>query len=1075
MSTSTGTTIETTIADFYTTILARTGSAAEIQSWASVVESGAVTLDQVENAFIVSPEAQQSVVPIVEIYQAELGRAPDAAGLAAWVGAEGTMSLAQIAAAIANSTESQALYGVSTDVNTAFLTALYQTVLGRAPDTAGLDAWLNSGETRAQIEYAFATSAEAVARAAPAADAFLASVSQGGAYGGSLYAAVPGGTFTLTTGQDNIAPTGNSNTINGTANGSTSQPATFNAGDTITGAAGSTGNVLNLADIHTNGTWSTATNLAGVTVSDIQTLNLNSAEGVTANTASSIEGFTGLTALNVNDAGHTSVTAAGSTDVSVTNSRGAVTVIGANNVTISSAGGAIVGGGTTATDPAGSVTITDASFIGVRIDGGTTINVTETDGSAITIGDAVAPMDTVTVTDSSDPTTSSTTLGPIDVTGGTVVNVTENELGQVGSKITGGDVNVFGTTSTTSVSVTQTAAANQSQTVTGVSDGQVFIHDVNGNGPTEAGTITSVSLSNYSSGATIVDNALADLTLAGTGGGVAIVDNLPTATTLNLSVNSLTDTAGIIDANNEITTLNVTTDGTSASTLGLFEDSGLTTLNISGTQAFNLGVSPSTLTAINVSGGASLSNGLGFGYALGADTAFTSTSTGTDVVSISGPATKTVTGNSSAEEEIVWNGTSAPAAATGYLGKVTGFSVLGIGSAVANETFDMSKLTGFTGFDVEGNLNPGIITLTNVTAGSPLAIDGEFDGTLVYQTADTAGATDSLAVTLGAAANQTGFAVGSLILEDSQLDGIGSLTVTSNASGASEFNTITTLHDGSLSTLNVAGTAGLFIANSFATNATSLTINGTSTGTEPVTLSGVNDKNLATLNLSGTDAIALGSIVDGTAGVTVNGTADDANVSFDLGGATASGKIDSITLGNGNNSVSDTAALAGATVKIAVGTGSNTITLGDATNTVTFKAHSTTTADSVSVSGAVGATIVPSATITGLNVAGADTITFLSDLNATGPITTYTASQINSFGATPPATLADAVAGVLAGGNLAQHGIGEFQFQNNTYFVDQANATGSAFTAGDTVVKLAGLDTFTTATNANNGVLHLVG
>ena len=51
------------------------------------------------------------------------------------------------------------------------------------------------------------------------------------------------------------------------------------------------------------------TNIAGVTVSGIQTLNINSTESVIANTASSIEGFTGLTALNVNDAGGSTVTA----------------------------------------------------------------------------------------------------------------------------------------------------------------------------------------------------------------------------------------------------------------------------------------------------------------------------------------------------------------------------------------------------------------------------------------------------------------------------------------------------------------------------------------------------------------------------------------------------------------------------------------------------------------------------------------------------------------------------------------------------------------------------------------------
>jgi hypothetical protein len=61
------------------------------------------------------------------------------------------------------------------------------------------------------------------------------------------------------------------------------------------------------------------------------------------------------------------------------------------------------------------------------------------------------------------------------------------------------------------------------------------------------------------------------------------------------------------------------------------------------------------------------------------------------------------------------------------------------------------------------------------------------------------------------------------------------------------------------------------------------------------------------------------------------------------------------------------------------------------------------------------------------------------------------------------------------GGNLAQHAIAEFQFQNHTYFVEQAGATGSAFAAGDTVVDLVGLHPLTTATAAAAGVLHLQG
>lgn len=88
MSTSTRTPIETTTNDFYTTILACTGSAAGIQNWASVIENGALKLDQVEGAFIASPEARQVVVRIVELGPGTGRRLG---------GSRGTLSLVQIA------------------------------------------------------------------------------------------------------------------------------------------------------------------------------------------------------------------------------------------------------------------------------------------------------------------------------------------------------------------------------------------------------------------------------------------------------------------------------------------------------------------------------------------------------------------------------------------------------------------------------------------------------------------------------------------------------------------------------------------------------------------------------------------------------------------------------------------------------------------------------------------------------------------------------------------------------------------------------------------------------------------
>ena len=168
----------------------------------------------------------------------------------------------------------------------------------------------------------------------------------------------PGQTFTLTTGVDapgigvfaaptaGLGPiTGNNNLVVGTYNGT---GATYNPGDQIIGPVTGTGNALTLYDLVVTATPSNPTNIAGITVSNIQTLNIVSGEAVTANTASSVEGFSGLTALNVsssdNGAAVDTITAGATTAIQVTDVTTAgviadLTVTGGSTITISEANG----------------------------------------------------------------------------------------------------------------------------------------------------------------------------------------------------------------------------------------------------------------------------------------------------------------------------------------------------------------------------------------------------------------------------------------------------------------------------------------------------------------------------------------------------------------------------------------------------------------------------------------------------------------------------------------------------------------------------------------------------------------
>ncbi|WP_288381775.1 DUF4214 domain-containing protein, partial [uncultured Massilia sp.] len=103
---------------------------------------------------------------MARLYEAVLGREADAAGLAAWTGAaEKGMALRDVAHAMLASAEA-ALQPAAGDAD--FVAALYVRTLDRAADSTGLAYWtglLGSGRlSRADVALAFADSAEKLAR-----------------------------------------------------------------------------------------------------------------------------------------------------------------------------------------------------------------------------------------------------------------------------------------------------------------------------------------------------------------------------------------------------------------------------------------------------------------------------------------------------------------------------------------------------------------------------------------------------------------------------------------------------------------------------------------------------------------------------------------------------------------------------------------------------------------------------------------------------------------------------------------------------------------------------------------------
>jgi hypothetical protein len=151
---------------WYQAIQYRTPPAAELATFNAQLQSGIITTAQAIAQIEASPYTQTYVDPIIREYQAAFGRVPDQAGAAYWVGqfATNPNALAQLSVIFANSAEFNSLYGASatTPANPTLVAALYQNVLGRPADTAGLTYWSNQPLTASQLLQAFAQSNEYV-------------------------------------------------------------------------------------------------------------------------------------------------------------------------------------------------------------------------------------------------------------------------------------------------------------------------------------------------------------------------------------------------------------------------------------------------------------------------------------------------------------------------------------------------------------------------------------------------------------------------------------------------------------------------------------------------------------------------------------------------------------------------------------------------------------------------------------------------------------------------------------------------------------------------------------------------
>jgi hypothetical protein len=128
---------------------------------ASSDEAKAVN-DFTVSAFVTDVVQADHLGEVVRLYDAALDRDPDLPGAEGWLDQlDAGASLEAVAAAFIGSSEFEAKFG--TLDNTAFVTQIFNNALDRAPDAGGLAAWvgaLNGGASRASVLVGIAESAE---------------------------------------------------------------------------------------------------------------------------------------------------------------------------------------------------------------------------------------------------------------------------------------------------------------------------------------------------------------------------------------------------------------------------------------------------------------------------------------------------------------------------------------------------------------------------------------------------------------------------------------------------------------------------------------------------------------------------------------------------------------------------------------------------------------------------------------------------------------------------------------------------------------------------------------------------
>jgi phospholipase/lecithinase/hemolysin len=159
------------VARLYGAALGRAPDVSGLEYWTAQIDDSQVPLATVANDFAASPQFIQdygtlsNAAFVNQLYENVLGRPADAAGVAYWGGAlaAGTTRGA-VLVGFAESQEYEAdTISTAGDANNAEVDRLYKAAFNQAPDQAGLAYWssvLSNGETPTQVAQGFASSPE---------------------------------------------------------------------------------------------------------------------------------------------------------------------------------------------------------------------------------------------------------------------------------------------------------------------------------------------------------------------------------------------------------------------------------------------------------------------------------------------------------------------------------------------------------------------------------------------------------------------------------------------------------------------------------------------------------------------------------------------------------------------------------------------------------------------------------------------------------------------------------------------------------------------------------------------------